>query len=80
MLTIKAINSYIQQPKEEADQYREAREAETELKEVQTCQLEYLTAGAGSLEDTPKRRSTGGIMETHKELSISLGKFKTSLL
>ncbi len=62
------------------DQYWKAREAKTEHKEIRTRQLEYLTAGAGSLEEAPKRRSTVGIMETHRELSISLGKFKTSWL
>jgi hypothetical protein len=43
-----------------------------------THQLECLMAGAGSLEDTLKRRSTVGVVEARKELSISLEMFKTS--
>jgi hypothetical protein len=35
---------------------------------------------AGSLEDAFKRRSDVKVIEAHRELSISLEKFKTSLL
>jgi hypothetical protein len=36
-------------------------------------------ARAGSLEDTVNRRSTVKVIEAHRELSIGLEKFKTSL-
>ncbi len=59
---------------------RKAKEAKAELKEPQSCQLEFLAVGARSLEDVLKRRSTVEVLEAHRELSISLDKFKTSLL
>ncbi len=62
------------------DQHRKAQEAEAELKKARTQQLEYLTARARSLEDTLKRRSVVGVMETQRKLNISLGKCKASLL
>jgi hypothetical protein len=39
-----------------------------------------LAAGSRSLEDAFKRRSVVGVTEAHRELSISLEKFKASLL
>jgi hypothetical protein len=60
VLTARAISPCLQQLMGKGEQYCKSKKVKAEVKEVQTPLLEYLSAGARSLEDALKRRSAVG--------------------
>jgi hypothetical protein len=79
VVTIKAINLCTLQLEKEAEQYRKAKEIETEQQEEQALQLDYLRANTESLEEALRRGSTIGIAEAYRELVLKLERLRAGL-
>jgi hypothetical protein len=75
--TARVIALCLQELKGEVEYHHKLKEAEA--KEMCTQQLEYLAAGARSLKEALKHRSTSGMAEAYKEPTIRLDKFKANM-